>query len=631
MSFNEASLEALRPGVLFCERYRIERHLADGGMNAVFLAIDEQSGLPVAVKVLFPHYSDNAIVRARFLDEGRIQAMLNHPNIVHVYKVITTPVLSFVMEYVEGDTLEDYLQKHEKLSEMEIVDLILPVMSAVGFAHNKGIVHRDLKPSNVLLKKNGGFLEPKVMDFGVAKVTRGKQLTAAGTTVGTLHYMSPEQIVGASNIDGRADIYSLGCSLYKLCTGEVPFNASSEFALMMAQVEAPPTPPRELRPDLSQEMQEIILKALSKEPESRFQTIREMTSALVQLSSPDSPRDTDTRPIPASLLEFAMAADEVALDQTSQYRVETLAIGADVDVDVDDQETQDFEPLNMTHELSTLAVKKIASDRVKAAVRKSKAGIPVVIPQPTSKELDRTQENRIEEMTTVPRDQKEDTDLRATIEASQQGMEPKSLIGDDVATQPVPKKSGKVVVDRPGVDSQDVTNRQIDQASLHRQAISAREDATVDERPSGKGKSLDLDQRETSEQRPSRRVKSLPGREPRGLDDPTVEEVPSRRMPPGRPPRQSTAAERPSQRGIAPPPGISTTSRRSPPPTRTPRIPTSPPRHSRRRQGPAQTLRKPSSLSPSRSASLAASVVNRAARSATSKSPPGGSSSSSSA
>lgn len=553
MSFNDASLESLRPGVLFCDRYRIERHLADGGMNAVFLAIDEQSGLPVAVKVLFPHYCDNATVRARFLDEGRIQAMLNHPNIVHVYKVITSPILSFVMEYVEGDTLEEHLQASGTLSETEIVDLILPVMSAVGFAHNKGIIHRDLKPSNVILKKTAGFLEPKVMDFGVAKVSRGRQLTAAGTTVGTLHYMSPEQIVGASSIDGRADIYSLGCSLYKLCTGEVPFNASSEFALMMAQVEAPPTPPRELRADLSQDMQDIILKALSKEPEARFQTIREMTSALMTLSHPDAPRDTDTRPIPASLLEFAMAADEVAQDQTAQYRLSNLTQPAGPD------ETREVDALaNMTHELTSLAVKRIESDRVKAAVRKSKSGIPIIISDPG---LDTTRENLIDEMTTIPRPEA-DGDLRATIEASRDGFERRrAKLNDDIATQPVPRKTtgklsrasrGQVALSRPGVDSQEVTSRHIPQAKLHSAAMGkppAADDATIDERPSGRMDPLSPhqdpeDERDTSEQRPSKRVTSLPPPSP-------VQASPVQASPVQ---EDATVEERPSARLSAPPP-----------------------------------------------------------------------------
>src|SRR5690606_15675249 len=150
---------------------------------------DESTRVEVAIKVLFSYYSDNAVIRARFLDEGRIQAMLRHPNIVHVYRVVTKPLLCFVMEFVDGETLEDYLKKAGALEEREVLEVMLPVLSAIGMAHSKGIIHRDLKPSNILVQQTPQGLVPKVMDFGVAKVTSGRDLTAAGTTVGTLHYM----------------------------------------------------------------------------------------------------------------------------------------------------------------------------------------------------------------------------------------------------------------------------------------------------------------------------------------------------------------------------------------------------------------------------------------------------------
>src|SRR5690554_3576978 len=325
--------QELYSGQLFLKRYRIERRIADGGMASIYLAIDEHSGLPVAIKVLFSHYLDNEVVRARFLDEGRIQAKLQHPNIVHVYKVVQDPLLCFIMEYVEGDTLEEYLQREGPLPEAKIIDLMLPVMSALGLAHTRGIVHRDLKPSNVLLKPVAGFFNPKVMDFGVAKVTQGRDLTAAGTTVGTLHYMSPEQIVGARAIDGRADIYSLGCTLYKLCTGEVPFNASSEFALMMAQVEAPPTPPSQLRPEVSQQLEAIILRTLAKKPGERFQNIGELTGALIELKEDVQALDhteTLTLQFPEELLRHAMMANEVAVDRTSELDILESAEYADL-------------------------------------------------------------------------------------------------------------------------------------------------------------------------------------------------------------------------------------------------------------------------------------------------------------
>ncbi len=451
--------------MLFCERYRIERRIDEGGMATIYQAVDETSGLPVAIKILFAHYSDNTVVKARFLDEGRIQAMLKHPNIVHVYQVVREPLLCFVMEYVDGETLDEYLQRKAPLSEREIVELLMPVMSAVGFAHSKGIVHRDLKPSNVLLQTTSGYAEPKVMDFGVAKVSRGKELTADGTTVGTLHYMSPEQIVGSRNIDGRADIYSLGCSLYKLCTGEVPFNASSEFALMMAQVEAPPTPPSELRPDLSPEMEEIILRALAKEPENRFQSIKEMTQALIKIGDETEPSDTITRPMPADLLEFALAADEVALDQTDQFRLEYLASGADT-LEVDGADSSP----GMTVELSTSAVRKIERDRVKALRRKA-GGLEESSQAETQerKPPKDTNPRQIDETTTLPFSESGDDFLPTTTERARPEVEELDDDDFDDVMETIPMSAGMkawvddepegvVAVDKPGVDSKEVTH-----------------------------------------------------------------------------------------------------------------------------------------------------------------------------
>lgn len=307
----------LKPGVLLQQRYRIEQFIAEGGMNSVYRATDIRTGQTVAIKCLHDMYRDNEIVQARFIDEGRIQMLLKHPNVLRVFALIEHPVLAFVMEYIEGGSLEDHLVQNGPMSQDIILDIMIPILSALGLAHSRGIIHRDLKPSNILMHRMPtGRYRPKVMDFGVAKVNRGRTLTQTGTTVGTLHYMSPEQIVGSKRIDGRADIYSIGITLYKLLTGEVPFNASTEFALMMAQVETPPRPPSQLRPDISPRFEGIILKALAKKPQMRFQSIKAFTEALVNLS--EQKDDTVTEQIGNSLLKYAMMADEVAEDKTRQ-------------------------------------------------------------------------------------------------------------------------------------------------------------------------------------------------------------------------------------------------------------------------------------------------------------------------
>ena len=311
--------EELRPGQRIAQFFEVERKIAEGGMASIYRAKDVRSGGVVAIKCLYVHYDDNPIVRARFLDEGRIQMLLQHPNIVRVFQLIEEPVLAFVMEYVDGGTLEEMLKETGPLALHDILEVTIPMMSALGLAHSRGIIHRDLKPSNILVTRTHGIIRPKIMDFGVAKLNRSQNLTATGTTVGTLHYMSPEQIVGSKLIDGRADIYSLGISLYKLCAGEVPFNAATEFALMMAQVEARPTPPSMINPDVDPGLERVILKALSKAPHQRYQTVREMTSALVALRDRQGRETMEMISVPSQLLHYAMMADKVALDRTDEF------------------------------------------------------------------------------------------------------------------------------------------------------------------------------------------------------------------------------------------------------------------------------------------------------------------------
>ena len=316
--------DELRPGQIVANHYKVIGPIAEGGMATIYSALDTRTGAQVAIKCLYLHYGNNAVVRARFVDEGRIQMLLQHPNIVRVYELVHQPTLAFVMEYVEGYTLEEHLQERGPLPMSEVVEVMIPVLSALGLAHSRGIIHRDLKPSNILVNRQGGVLRPKVMDFGVAKLNRNKNLTATGTTVGTLHYMSPEQIVGAKNIDGRADIYSLGIILYKLCTGQVPFNASTEYSLMMAQVEAKPTPPSTLNPDIHPELEQIILKSLHKRAQDRYQTIRDFTAALVALRDEDGNQTLETIAVPSFILDFAIGADKVAVDRTEEVMVEAL-------------------------------------------------------------------------------------------------------------------------------------------------------------------------------------------------------------------------------------------------------------------------------------------------------------------
>lgn len=360
----------LDPGTVVRGRYVVEEKIAEGGMASIHRTLDRKTGKYVALKALYPFYCEQPVVCTRFLDEGRIQRYLDHPNIIDVYEIVETAPLAIIMEYIQGPTLEEYLAERGPLNTLELLNLMLPVLSAVGFAHQKGIIHRDIKPSNILLEETPTALVPKVMDFGVAKVARGQDLTADGTTVGTLHYMSPEQIVGSKSIDGRADIYSLGVTLYKLCTGEVPFNAATEFALMMAQVEAPPTPPRQLRPEISGQFEAIILRTLAKKPSGRFQNIGELTAALLELKEDVEAFDsveTETLTLRFSdeLLRHAMMANEVAVDRTSELDILESAEFTDLIV----RTTSDGETLEQAALGSVAPTMQLDRERLKAKMR----------------------------------------------------------------------------------------------------------------------------------------------------------------------------------------------------------------------------------------------------------------------
>ncbi|MBK9645516.1 MAG: serine/threonine protein kinase [Deltaproteobacteria bacterium] len=234
-------------------------------------------GSPHALKVLNADLAQDADLRERFLAEGRIQAQLRHPHIVAVTDIATDPVPGLVMELIEGETLEDHVRaKAETLAITEIVQILLPVLDAVGEAHRHGIVHRDLKPSNILLGRGSrGKLRPVVADFGIAKVVSdhlqtGRKATRTGVRVGTLLYMSPEQVRGEANLDARSDIFALGAILYELVTGRVAFDAPSEYDAMKNIVEGRFLPPTRGLGPVDPVLDACIRKALAIRPEERF-------------------------------------------------------------------------------------------------------------------------------------------------------------------------------------------------------------------------------------------------------------------------------------------------------------------------------------------------------------------------
>lgn len=260
------------------ENYLIEAQLGEGGMGTVYRALETNLDRTVAIKVLNTDLARDPSIVERFRSEARAQANLNHTNIATLYAFLVfqgNPVM--VMEYVEGETFQQLVNRRGPLPSQEAIPLFRQALLGISAAHRMGIVHRDIKPSNLMVNRAGIV---KVMDFGIAKVASSvNNLTRTGAQMGTVFYMSPEQVKG-ERVDIRSDIYSLGITLYELLTANVPFSASSEFQVLNDHVNTPPPPPSKFYPYLPKGLENIILKSLAKEPDQRFQTAEEFGAAL---------------------------------------------------------------------------------------------------------------------------------------------------------------------------------------------------------------------------------------------------------------------------------------------------------------------------------------------------------------
>jgi serine/threonine-protein kinase len=266
--------------------YQIVGILGAGGMGKVYKVRNLISDRVEAMKVLLPDLVAQPELADRFLREIKVQASLVHPNIAALHTAVRVEnQLLMLMEFVDGETLEQRL-KNGPLPAPQAVDYIAQALSALEFAHQHGVIHRDIKPANMMLTPGGVV---KLMDFGIAKASTDQRLTMTGTTMGSLYYMSPEQIQGASNIDARADLYSVGVSLYELVTGKRPFDGDSQFAIMSAHLEKTPIPPVALDPKLPRALNDAILMSVAKDPGSRFQTAGAFRNALANVTPAASP------------------------------------------------------------------------------------------------------------------------------------------------------------------------------------------------------------------------------------------------------------------------------------------------------------------------------------------------------
>jgi serine/threonine protein kinase len=257
--------------------YRILEKLGQGGMGVVYKAVDTGLDRMVAMKVLNPDLSKNPELVERFRAEARAQANLNHTNLATLYAfMVHQGTAIMVMEFVEGETFAQMIRRRGPIPEVEAIPLFRQALLGIGYAHRAGILHRDIKPSNLMLNK-GGLV--KVMDFGIAKVIGARGMTRTGTQLGTLAYMSPEQIQNR-NVDIRSDIYELGITLYEMLTGHLPFESDSEFQIMQDHVYTPPPPPSKYYPYINKGVENVILKSIEKNSDARFQTVEQFGAAL---------------------------------------------------------------------------------------------------------------------------------------------------------------------------------------------------------------------------------------------------------------------------------------------------------------------------------------------------------------
>ena len=294
-------------GKVLNDQYMITEVIGVGGMSYVFKAFDKICNRVVAVKILKDEFMSDAQFRRRFTNESKAITMLSHSNIVDVHDVcLEGDILYIVMEYIDGITLKEYIEKKGVLSVKETIHFARQILKGLSHAHERGIVHRDIKPHNIILLKDGTI---KITDFGIAHLTKFDTQTISDMTIGSVHYISPEQASG-DHTDERSDIYSVGIMLYEMLTGRLPFEADTPIAVAMKQVNDQPDLPTEVNAEIPQGMEDIILKAMMKDPAVRYRSVGSILADLTLFESDptitfnyaaeaepqEDPMDTDNSP-----------------------------------------------------------------------------------------------------------------------------------------------------------------------------------------------------------------------------------------------------------------------------------------------------------------------------------------------
>lgn len=264
-------------GTLLSNRYELLEKIGEGGMGIVYKARCTLLNRFVAVKILKSELNNYDNFITRFKREAHSIASLSHPNIVNIYDVGSEDNINFiVMEYINGKTLKQMIKESVRFTPLKALDIALQIAKALECAHKNNIIHRDIKPDNILITDNN---IAKLTDFGIAKVTDSITITTPNKIIGSIHYLSPEQAKGTL-VDLRTDIYSLGVVMYEMVTGQVPYNAEIPISIAVMHIQEPIIPPKEIITDIPENMNQVILKSLEKEPSNRFQIAKELADIL---------------------------------------------------------------------------------------------------------------------------------------------------------------------------------------------------------------------------------------------------------------------------------------------------------------------------------------------------------------